>query len=103
MRGGFPSTTGRASAFGSVRTSTTPLRSARPSSTRWWRSVATEVRPATRSRYSFMSMGLSLGIVLGIVVLAVVLLPRAHYEAVKQIDPTEPIVAAQRVASYHIY
>jgi hypothetical protein len=64
--------------------------------------VATETRPATRSRYSFTSMAMSLGIVLGIVVLAVVLLPRAHYEAVKQIDPTEAILAAQRVAPYHV-
>src|SRR4051794_5616365 len=90
-------------ASGSGRTSTTALMSARLCSTRWRRSVATEARPATRSRYSFTSMGLSLGIVLGIVVLTVLLLPRAHYNAVKQIDPTEPIVAAQRVAPYHVY
>jgi len=64
--------------------------------------VATESSPATRSRYSFASMALSLGIVLGIVVLVVLLLPRSHYNAVKQIDPTEVIVAAQRVAPYHV-
>jgi hypothetical protein len=45
---------------------------------------------------------MSLGIVLGIVVLAVVLLPRPHYDAVKPIDPTQAILSAQRVAPYHI-
>jgi hypothetical protein len=47
-------------------------------------------------------MAMSLGIVLGIVLLVVVLLPRAHYNAVKQIDPTEAIVGGQRVAPYHV-
>lgn len=69
---------------------------------RWPRSVAAEQRTVVRNRYSFTNMGLSLGVVLGIVVLTVVLLPRAHYDAVKQIDPTEAIVAATRVAGYHV-
>jgi hypothetical protein len=64
--------------------------------------VVTEQRRTVRPRYSFTNMALSLGIVLGIVVLAVVLLPRPHYDAVKQIDPTQPIRAAQRYAHYHV-
>ena len=50
-------------------------------------------------------MALSLGIVLGIVILAVVLLPRPHYDAVKEIDHsalTQTIASAQRVAPYHV-
>jgi hypothetical protein len=53
-----------------------------------------------RSRYSFANMALSLGIIVGIVVLLVVLLPRPHYDAVKEIDPTQAILSAQRVAPY---
>jgi hypothetical protein len=62
----------------------------------------TETRARGRNRYSFASMGLSLGIVVAIVVVLVVLLPRPHYNAVKEINPAESIASAQRVASYHV-
>jgi hypothetical protein len=55
-----------------------------------------------RERYTFRNMVLSLGIVIGIVVLAVVLLPRPHYNSVKEIDPTQAVLSAQRVARYHV-
>lgn len=50
-------------------------------------------------------MALSLGIVLGLVILAVVLLPRPHYNAVKPIDQSalgQAIASAQRVAPYRV-
>src|SRR4051794_9960948 len=101
----FRSTIVRVSASASARTSTTVLTSALPSLTRWRRSVTTETpAPAPvrdRSRYSLRNMVLSLVIVLGIVVLFVVLLPRPHYDAVKEINPTQAILSAQRVAPYH--
>src|SRR4051795_7152621 len=100
------SITDRASGSGLARTSTTPLTSALRSWMRWRRSVSTETPAPTpvrdRSRYSLTNMALSLGIIVGIVVLLVVLLPRPHYDAVKEIDPRQAILSAQRVAPYHV-
>ncbi|MFL6238758.1 MAG: DUF4245 domain-containing protein [Actinomycetes bacterium] len=64
--------------------------------------MATETPVRVTSRYSLRNMALSIGVVLGIVVLLVVLLPRPHYDAVKQVDPREAILSAQRVAPYHV-
>lgn len=54
------------------------------------------------ARHSLTNMVLSIGVVVGIVVLVVVLTPRPHDNSVKEIDPTQAIAAARRVAAYPV-
>lgn len=55
-----------------------------------------------RSGYKISNMFIALGVIFAIVFLAVVVVPRRSYEAVKVVETADVIRAAQRVAPYPV-
>jgi hypothetical protein len=57
---------------------------------------------ARRTGYKVSNMLIALGVMLAIILIAVLLVPRRSYDAVKVVDTTGVITGAQRIAPFHV-
>lgn len=69
---------------------------------KWKGSVVADVS-ARRTGYKLSNMLIALGVMLFIIVVAVLIVPRRSYDAVKVVSTADVIRGTQRLAPYHVY